>query len=76
MSLASQAYPNRRFHAHSHLGLSVSAATRAKVSMLPQLDYQPSMIPKIMLGERSHLISVALGGLGNQYYAEFLQGLA
>lgn len=58
-------------------GASVSAATRSKVlKAATALDYKPSVIPKIMLGARSRLIAVVLGGLGNPYYAEFLQELA
>ncbi|MDE1155651.1 MAG: LacI family DNA-binding transcriptional regulator [Acidobacteriaceae bacterium] len=58
-------------------GASVSAATRAKVLQAASaLEYQPSIIPQIMLSGKSKLIAVVLGGLGNPYYAEFLQELA
>jgi DNA-binding LacI/PurR family transcriptional regulator len=58
-------------------GSSVSAKTRAKVlEAAAELDYRPSIIPQIMLGGRSRLIAVVLGGLGNPYYAEVLQELA
>lgn len=57
-------------------GASVSPKTRAKVlAAAEQLEYQPSMIPQIMLGKRSKLVAVVLGGLGNPYYAEFLEEL-
>ena len=55
-------------------GASVSEETRAKVLAAAQeLDYRPSMIPQIMLTQRSHLVAIVIGGMYNPFYATVLE---
>jgi DNA-binding LacI/PurR family transcriptional regulator len=55
-------------------GASVSAETRAKVlAAAQQLDYRPSMIPRIMLTHRSNLVALVIGGMYNPFYATVLE---
>src|SRR5689334_17816049 len=43
---------------------SVSEATRRKVlEAAKQLNYRPSLIPRIMLTHRSHLVALVVGGM-------------
>ncbi len=61
-------------------GGSVSAEMRRKIKAAAEaLDYKPSLIPRIMLTERSGLVAVIIGAMGNPFYAmvleEFLTGL-
>ncbi len=58
-------------------GTSVSEETRRKVlEAATALDYRPSMIPRIMLTHRSHLVAVVVGGLYNPFYATVLETFA
>ena len=58
-------------------GASVSAQTRAKVlAAAGQLGYRPSLIPRIMLTHRSHLVAIVVGGLYNPYYSAVLEQFA
>lgn len=58
-------------------GASVSEDTRRKVvEAATALDYRPSMIPRIMLTHRSHLVAVVVGGLYNPFYATVLERFA
>lgn len=55
-------------------GASVSEETRAKVLAAAQeLDYRPSLIPQIMLTQRSHLVAIVIGGMYNPFYATVLE---
>jgi DNA-binding LacI/PurR family transcriptional regulator len=57
-------------------GGSVSQKTRAKVlAAAAELDYRPSVIPRIMLTDRSHLVAVAVGGLSNPHNSTALEQL-
>ncbi|MBN8933827.1 MAG: LacI family DNA-binding transcriptional regulator [Rhizobium pusense] len=52
----------------------VSEELRKKVlAAAAKLDYRPSMIPRIMLTERSNLIAVVVGGLYNPFNAKVLE---
>ena len=58
-------------------GRSVSAATRAKVlAAAGELGYRPSLIPRIMLTHRSHLVAIVVGGLYNPFYSAVLEQFA
>lgn len=58
-------------------GGSVSEETRRKVmEAATALDYRPSMIPRIMLTDRSHLVGVVVGGLYNPFYVAVLERFA
>jgi DNA-binding LacI/PurR family transcriptional regulator len=58
-------------------GACVSAATRAKVMEAAEaLGYRPSLIPKIMLTNRSRMVAVVVGGLHNPFYAAVLERFA
>jgi DNA-binding LacI/PurR family transcriptional regulator len=58
-------------------GRSVSAETRAKVlAAAGQLGYRPSLIPRIMLTHRSHLVAIVVGGMYNPFYAAVLEQFA
>jgi DNA-binding LacI/PurR family transcriptional regulator len=58
-------------------GGSVSAATRAKVlAAAGELGYRPSLIPRIMLTHRSHLVAIVVGGLYNPFYSTVLEHFA
>lgn len=58
-------------------GACISAKTREKVQKAAlELGYRPSIFPGVMLGGRSHLVAIVLGGLSNPYYAAVLQELA
>jgi DNA-binding LacI/PurR family transcriptional regulator len=62
----SQSAVSRTFTA----GASISAKTRQKViDAAAELGYQPSVIPKILLTQRSSLIAIVSGGLWNPFYA-------
>ena len=55
-------------------GASVSDVTRSKVlAAAAQLDYRPSLIPRIMLTQRSDLVAVVIGGMYNPFYATVLE---
>lgn len=55
-------------------GASVSEATRQKVlAAAAELAYRPSLIPRIMLTHRSHLVAVVIGGMYNPFYAMVLE---
>jgi DNA-binding LacI/PurR family transcriptional regulator len=55
-------------------GASVSEETRAKVlAAAQQLDYRPSMIPRIMLTHRSNLVAIVIGGMYNPFYSVVLE---
>lgn len=52
----------------------VSDDTRKKVlAAAAELDYRPSVIPRIMLTNRSNLVAVVVGGLYNPFYAKVLE---
>lgn len=58
-------------------GASVSAATRGKVlEAAKTLGFQPSLIPKILLTDRSGLVALVTGGLENAFYARVVQSFA
>lgn len=55
-------------------GASVSARTRDKVLAAAEtLGFQPSLIPRIMLTDRSGLVALVVGGLENAFYARVVQ---
>jgi DNA-binding LacI/PurR family transcriptional regulator len=55
-------------------GARVSAKTRQKVLLAAeQLGYRPSMIPQIMLNNRSHVVALVIGGMYNPFYARVLE---
>lgn len=55
-------------------GSSVSPETRQKVLAAAEtLGYRPSMIPQIMLGHRSRLVAIVIGGMYNPFYAGVLE---
>lgn len=55
-------------------GGSVSAEMRRKIAAAAEaLDYKPSLIPRIMLTERSGLVAVIIGRLDNPFYATILE---
>jgi len=55
-------------------GASVSAKTRNKVLVAAEaLGYRPSVIPRIMLTNRSSLIAVVSGGLQQPFYAGIVE---
>jgi DNA-binding LacI/PurR family transcriptional regulator len=55
-------------------GAKVSEATRNKVlEAARQLDYRPSLIPRIMLTHKSNLIAIVVGGLYNPFYSAVLE---
>src|SRR3954447_14338880 len=56
-------------------GASVSEETRRKVmAAAEQLDYRPSLIPRIMLTHRSNLVAIVIGGMYNPFYSAVLEG--
>jgi len=58
-------------------GASVSARTRDKVLAAAEtLGFRPSLIPKIMLTDRSGLVALVVGGLENAFYARVVQILS
>ena len=58
-------------------GASVSAEMRRKIAAAAEaLDYKPSLIPRIMLTERSGLVAVIIGRLDNPCYATILERFA
>ncbi|MGH1574596.1 LacI family DNA-binding transcriptional regulator [Methylobacterium sp. P31] len=58
-------------------GASVSAQTREKVlAAAKTLGFQPSLIPKIMLTNRSGLVAIMTGGLESAFYARVVQTFA
>jgi DNA-binding LacI/PurR family transcriptional regulator len=55
-------------------GANVSEEVRRKVlAAAERLDYRPSLIPRIMLTHRSHLIAIVVGGLYNPFYSAVLE---
>ena len=55
-------------------GGSVSPETRRKVLEAAEaLGYRPSMIPQIMLGHRSRLVAIVIGGMYNPFNAGVLE---
>jgi DNA-binding LacI/PurR family transcriptional regulator len=55
-------------------GAKVSEATRNKVlEAARQLDYRPSLIPRIMLTHKSNLVAIVVGGLYNPFYSAVLE---
>lgn len=58
-------------------GASVSAKTRKKViEAAAELGYQPSIIPRIMLTQKSALVGIVIGGMYNPYYTHIVELLA
>lgn len=58
-------------------GASVSAETRRKVmAAADALGFRPSIIPQIMLTNRSGLVAVIVGGLRNAFYGAVLERFA
>ncbi|MDQ0473879.1 LacI family DNA-binding transcriptional regulator [Labrys wisconsinensis] len=56
-------------------GASVSEETRRKVmAAAAELDYRPSLIPRIMLTHRSNLVAIVIGGMYNPFYSAVLEG--
>ncbi|HTI02337.1 MAG TPA: LacI family DNA-binding transcriptional regulator [Acidisoma sp.] len=57
-------------------GGSVSSETRNRVlAAAAELDYRPSVIPRIMLTHRSNFIALVVGGLYNPFYGQVLEKL-
>ena len=55
-------------------GASVSAETRDKIlAAAATLNYRPSLIPRIMLTNRSNLVAVVIGGMYNPFNATVLE---
>ena len=55
-------------------GANVSDGTRKKVlDAAKQLDYRPSLIPRIMLTHKSNLVAIVVGGLYNPFYSAVLE---
>lgn len=55
-------------------GASVSAETRDKIlAAAAALNYRPSVIPRIMLTNRSNLVAVVVGGMYNPFNAAVLE---
>jgi DNA-binding LacI/PurR family transcriptional regulator len=55
-------------------GASVSPATRSKIlAAAATLNYRPSLIPRIMLTNRSNLVAVVIGGMYNPFNAAVLE---
>jgi DNA-binding LacI/PurR family transcriptional regulator len=70
MAGVSQSAVSRTFNG----GAKVSEATRKKVlEAARQLDYRPSLIPRIMLTHRSNLVAIVVGGLYNPFYSAVLE---
>lgn len=58
-------------------GASVSPETRAKVLAAAEvLGFRPSLIPQILLTDRSGLVALVSGGLENAFYARVLEAFA
>ncbi|MBP2231983.1 DNA-binding LacI/PurR family transcriptional regulator [Azospirillum agricola] len=58
-------------------GASVSAETRRKVLEAAEaLGFRPSIIPQILLTDRSGLVAVIVGGLQNAYHSAVLERFA
>ena len=58
-------------------GASVSQKTRAKVmAAADTLGFRPSLIPQIMLTNRSGIVAVVVGGLDNPFYGRVLETFA
>lgn len=58
-------------------GASVSKKTREKVmAAADELGFRPSLIPQIMLTNRSGFVAVVVGGLENPFYARVLETFA
>ena len=70
MAGVSQSAVSRTFSGGAH----VSEATRKKVlDAAKQLDYRPSLIPRIMLTHKSNLVAIVVGGLYNPFYSAVLE---
>lgn len=55
-------------------GASVSKKTREKVlAAARELGYKPSILPRILVTHRSHLVAVVIGGMYNPYYASIFE---
>lgn len=55
-------------------GASVAPKTRQKVIAAAEaLNYRPSLIPRIMLTHRSHLVALVIGGMYNPFYTMVLE---
>ncbi|WP_080867528.1 LacI family DNA-binding transcriptional regulator [Agrobacterium tumefaciens] len=55
-------------------GASVSKKTRDKVmAAAKELGYQPSILPRILVTHRSHLVAIVIGGMYNPYYAQIFE---
>lgn len=53
---------------------SVSEEKRRKVFAAAEtLGYRPSLIPRIMLTHRSHLVAIVMGGMYNPFYSAVLE---
>ncbi|MBL8268177.1 LacI family DNA-binding transcriptional regulator [Steroidobacter sp.] len=58
-------------------GASISSETKAKVMAAAEaLNYRPSLIPRIMLKNRSNIVAVIVGTLTNSYHSRALQAFA
>lgn len=58
-------------------GASVSPKTRKKVlEAADKLGYRPSMIPRIMLTQKSSLVAIVIGGMNNPFYAGVVELLS
>lgn len=66
----SQAAVSRTFNP----GQSVSPETRQKVlDAARELEYSPSLIPRIMRTDRSFLVAIVTGGMDNPFFAEVIE---
>jgi len=55
-------------------GASVSRKTKEKVmAAARELGYQPSILPRILVTHRSHLVAIVIGGMYNPYYAQIFE---
>jgi DNA-binding LacI/PurR family transcriptional regulator len=58
-------------------GANVSQEIRQRVlAAAKQLDYRPSLIPRIMLTHQSNLVAIVVGGLYNPFYTSVLEQFA
>ncbi|MDR3494730.1 MAG: LacI family DNA-binding transcriptional regulator [Ancalomicrobiaceae bacterium] len=55
-------------------GAKISEEMRQKVlAAAAQLDYRPSLIPRIMLTHKSNLVAIVIGGMYNPFYSAVLE---
>lgn len=58
-------------------GASISPETKAKVMAAAEaLNYRPSLIPRIMLKNRSNIVAAIVGSLANPFHSSVLQVFA